>query len=79
MNKQNTFCTSNIRTMRFLYNLGFDKQSVINNGIEQWIFQRTPELNESLDFFFYMRKKIFRNMQEMNREYENERKDSRDT
>ena len=71
MNKQNTFCTSNIRTMRFLYNLGFDKQSVINNGIEQWIFQRTPELNESLDFFL--------NMQEMNREYENERKDSRDT
>lgn len=64
MNKDQIFRTSNLRTMRFLYNLGFDKQSENNNGVESWVFKRTPELNESLDFFFYMRKKIFRNMQE---------------
>jgi len=63
MNKQ-IFRTDNRRTMRFLYNLGFDKQSEYENGKEVWIFQRSNELNESLDFYFYMRKKIQRNMQE---------------
>lgn len=64
MSKDNIFRTSNKRTMRFLYNLGFDKTSEYVNGEEIWSFIRTPELNESLDFYFYMRKKIFRNMQE---------------
>lgn len=60
----NKFVTRNRRTMRFLYNLGFDKTSEYENGTEIWTFDRCPELNESLDFFFYMRKKIYRNMQE---------------
>lgn len=65
-NDKNVFRTNNKRTMRFLYNLGFNKESIVVSGVEEWIFQRTPELNESLDFYFYMRKKIQRNMQEIN-------------
>ena len=61
----NIFRTDNVRTMRFLYNLGFDKQSEYRDGKEVWVFQRSNELNESLDFYFYMRKKIQRNMQEI--------------
>ena len=45
--------------MRFLYGLGFDKESFINeNGIENWKFEKSEELQESLGFFFYMRKKL---------------------
>lgn len=64
MKKDSLFRTSNIRTMRFLYNLGFDKRSEYDGEREIWVFERSNELNESLDFFFYMRKKIYRNMQE---------------
>lgn len=65
MGKEKEFRTSNKRTMRFLYNLGFNKTSIFENDVEVWVFERTPELNESLDFYFYMRKKIYRNMQEI--------------
>lgn len=47
-----------VRLCRFLYGLGFDKESIRYNGQEAWLFERSPELQESLDFFFYMRKKI---------------------
>ena len=56
MKKDNLFRTSNIRTMRFLYNLGFDKKSEYDGEKEIWVFERNNELNESLDFFFYMRR-----------------------
>lgn len=44
--------------MRFLYSLGFNKESFINdNGYENWKFNHTPELQEALDFYFKFRKK----------------------
>ena len=64
MNNNQIFRTDNRRTMRFLYNLGFDKTSEFVDGKEVWTFERCNELNESLDFYFYMRKKIRRNLQE---------------
>lgn len=43
--------------MRFLYSLGFEKESIIEEGNEYWLFEKSNELQESLNFFFYMRKK----------------------
>ena len=44
--------------MRFLYALGFNKESFINdNSKENWRFEHTSDLQESLDFYFYMRNK----------------------
>ena len=58
MNKQ-YFNVSSVRLMRFLYALGFDKESYISNsGKENWRFEKSDALQEALDFFFYMRKKI---------------------
>lgn len=51
------FVCESIRLSRFLYSLGFDKESIWVNGKENWRFERSKDLNESLDFFFYMRKK----------------------
>lgn len=51
------FKCESIRLCRYLYSLGFDKESIIENGKEYWLFQKSNELQESLDFFFYMRKK----------------------
>ena len=47
-----------VRLCRFLYSLGFDKQSIIINGNENWLFDKSPELQECLDFYFYFRKKM---------------------
>lgn len=47
-----------VRLCRFLYGLGFDKESIQYKDREAWLFEKSPELQESLDFFFYMRKKI---------------------
>lgn len=52
----NKYRCESIRLCRFLYSLGFDKRSVEINGIENWLFDKSPELQESLDFYFYMRK-----------------------
>ena len=47
-----------IRLCRFLYSLGFDKKSMINEeNKEYWLFDRSPDLQKSLDFYFCMRKK----------------------
>lgn len=57
MNKR-TFNASSVRMMRFLYALGFEKESYFNShGKENWRFEHTDALQESLDFYFYMRKK----------------------
>lgn len=53
---ENFRCES-IRLMRYLYSLGFDKKSMIENGKEYWLFEKSNGLQESLNFFFYMRKK----------------------
>lgn len=54
----NFFNVSSIRLMRFLYSLGFEKESYINShGKENWRFARTKNLEEALEFYFYMREK----------------------
>ena len=47
-----------IRLCRFLYSLGFEKESIQYNGKEAWLFQRSNDLQKSLDFFFLMRKTL---------------------
>lgn len=47
-----------VRLCRFLYSLGFDKESKFDeNQKEYWLFERSQDLQKSLDFFFSMRKK----------------------
>lgn len=57
MNKEKYRCES-VRLCRYLYSLGFDKESIIVNGEESWLFDRSPELQEGLDFYFYFRDKL---------------------
>ena len=53
------FNASSVRLARYLYSLGFPKESHINkNGIENWRFEHSSDLQEALDFYFYMRKKM---------------------
>ena len=47
-----------VRLCRYLYSLGFDKESVIINGVENWLFDKSQDLQECLDFYFYFRKKL---------------------
>lgn len=47
-----------VRLCRFLYALGFDKESRFDDSKkEYWLFERSQDLQKSLDFFFGMRKK----------------------
>lgn len=46
----------NKRLAKYLYSLGFDRECK-NDNYEYWLFNKSSELNESLDFYFYMRKK----------------------
>lgn len=56
---KNKFKCESIRLCRFLYGLGFDKESRFDKtGTEYWLFERSQDLQESLNFFFYMRKKL---------------------
>lgn len=50
------FKCESIRLSRFLYSLGFDKKSIIEDGKEVWLFVKDENLQKSLDFFFAMRK-----------------------
>lgn len=55
---ENYYNVSSIRLMRFLYALGFKKKSYINSkGKENWRFEKSNDLQESLNFFYYMRNK----------------------
>ena len=57
MENDNYYNVSSVRLMRFLYSLGFNKESYINSkGKENWRFEKSERLKESLDFYFYMRK-----------------------
>lgn len=59
--KNKYFIASSIRLMRFLYSLGFDKKSFINDkGYENWKFEHTDELQEALNFYFEFRDKNFK-------------------
>ncbi len=49
---------SSIRLMRFLYSLGFEKESYINSkGKENWRFEKSPKLMECIDFYHSIRTK----------------------
>ena len=42
--------------MRFLYALGFDKESIYDeNGVESWNFKYSQLLQQALNFYFDMR------------------------
>ena len=48
----------NKRLSKYLYSLGFEREYKFDNDRkEYWMFEKSSELNESLDFYFYMRKK----------------------
>lgn len=49
---------SSIRMMRFLYALGFDKESYYDkNNKERWRFRKTDDLIKSIEFYKMMRQK----------------------
>lgn len=55
--KNEYFNVSSVRLMRYLYALGFEKQSYMNKqNKENWRFKKSTLLNEALDFYFYARK-----------------------
>lgn len=52
------FKCKSTRLCKYLYSLGFNKESYIDNTqTEYWLFDKSGELKESLDFYFYMRAK----------------------
>ena len=54
----NTYKCESVRLCRFLYSLGFNKESRFDeNNNEYWLFERSRDLQKSLDFFFSMRRK----------------------
>lgn len=57
--KNEMFKCKSIRLCRYLYSLGFKKQSKFDDlGNEYWLFERSFDLDESLSFFFNMRNKF---------------------
>ncbi len=57
MNKK-YYNVSSVRLMRFLFALGFNKESYINSkGKENWRFENTENLQISLKFYHDMRNK----------------------
>lgn len=54
--KEKYFVTSSVRVMRYLYALGFEKESfATKDGRESWRFELSDRLFESLDFYKKMR------------------------
>lgn len=54
----NKYKCESVRLCRFLYSLGFDKESKFDEKKnEYWLFERSQDLQKSLDFFFSMRRK----------------------
>jgi len=49
---------SSVRMARFLYSLGFDKESYYDkDGKERWRFEKTDNLMESVRFYKEMRRR----------------------
>lgn len=57
MNKNKFYRVTSVRLCRYLYSLGFEKKSIYENNIENWLFKKSDALKEALDFYFYMRNK----------------------
>lgn len=47
----------NKRLAKYLYSLGFERECINEDGFEFWMFAYSEVLQESLDFYFYMRQK----------------------
>ena len=47
----------NKRLSKYLYSLGFNREYIIDKENEYWFFEESTDLNEALDFYFYMRQK----------------------
>ncbi len=57
----NKYKCESIRLCRYLYSLGFEKESKVDlNNKEYWLFKRSQDLQNALDFFFIMRKKLLK-------------------
>ncbi len=55
---KNYYNVSSLRLMRFLFALGFDKESYINpKGKENWRFENNENLQIALKFYRDMRSK----------------------
>lgn len=49
---------SSVRLMRYLYSLGFNKESYMNDkSKENWRFFKSDNLDEAIEFYHYMRNK----------------------
>ena len=49
---------SSVRLMRYLYSLGFNKESYINDkNKENWRFFKSDNLDEAIEFYHYMSNK----------------------
>ena len=46
----------NKRLAKYLYSLGFNRECGFEEK-EYWLFFKSSELEEALDFYFYMRRK----------------------
>ena len=51
------YIVKNKRLSKYLYSLGFERETKYDNTIEYWEFQKSSALQEALGFYFYMRKK----------------------
>ena len=54
---ENKYKVKNKRLSKYLYSLGFDRETYFDNKIEYWLFDKSNSLQEALDFYFYMRNK----------------------
>lgn len=52
-----TIKIKNKRLSKYLYSLGFARESFYFREKEYWLFEKSDALKESLDFYFYMRAK----------------------
>lgn len=57
MANNNKYKVKNKRLSKYLYSLGFDRQYCHDEESEYWLFDISENFMESLDFYFYMRKK----------------------
>lgn len=57
INMKDKYKVKNKRLSKYLYSLGFSRESYFDNGIEYWLFDRSNAFQEALDFYFYMRDK----------------------
>ena len=54
---ENKYKVKNKRLSKYLYSLGFNRESYFDNGIEYWLFDKSNTFQEALDFYLYMRQK----------------------